>query len=136
RSDDADVATIGRRLAAFMEAGRLTLHDDWFWNSPLPGWEMPVTVRRDLAGAGLLISKGDANYRRWLGDRHWPHTLPFGDVVNYTPAPLVTLRTLKAEVMIGLSQETLQRVSRADPEWLANGSWGAIQYYRPEGDGQ
>jgi uncharacterized protein with ATP-grasp and redox domains len=130
-AEDEDVATIGRRLEGFMAAGRLSLHDDWFWNSPLPGWEMPERVRRDLAGAELLVSKGDANYRRWLGDRHWPFTTPFGEVVSYTPAPLVALRTLKAEVMVGLPEETLRRVSQADPGWLANGSWGVIQYHQP-----
>jgi hypothetical protein len=128
---DPGVASIGRRLAAFTAAGRLSLHDDWFWNSPLPGWEMPERVRRDLSGAALLISKGDANYRRWLGDRHWPFTTPFSDVVSYAPAPLAALRTLKAEVMVGLSEKTLRRVSQTDPGWLANGSWGVIQYYRP-----
>jgi len=129
--DDANVTTIGRRLIEFMAAGRLSLQDDWFWNSPLAAWEMPEALRRDLAKADLLISKGDANYRRWLGDRHWPFTTPFGDVVAYTPAPLAALRTLKAEVMVGLTEETLRQVSQADPDWLANGSWGVIQYHRP-----
>jgi hypothetical protein len=114
-----------------MAAGRLSLHNDWFWNSPLPGWEMPEALRRDLLGAALLISKGDANYRRWLGDRHWPFTTPFGDVVSYAPAPLVALRTLKAEVMAGLTEEKLRWVRKTDPDWLANGSWGVIQYFRP-----
>jgi uncharacterized protein with ATP-grasp and redox domains len=130
--DDANVATIGRRLLEFMAAGRLSLGDDWFWNSPLAGWEMPEALRSDLAKADLLISKGDAHYRRWLGDRHWPYTMPFGDVVAYSPAPLAVLRTLKAEVMVGLSDETLRQVSQTDPDWLANGSWGVIQYHRPE----
>jgi hypothetical protein len=131
---DDHVAAIGRRLVEFMAAGRLSLHDDWFWNSPLPGWRMPDALRRDLTGADLLISKGDANYRRWLGDRHWPFTTPFGEVVGYAPAPLVTLRTLKAEVMVGLSEEKLRRVREADPDWLASGSWGVIQFHQAERD--
>jgi uncharacterized protein with ATP-grasp and redox domains len=130
--DDANVATIGRRLKEFMASGRLSLQDEWFWNSPLPAWEMPEALRHDLAKADLLISKGDANYRRWLGDRHWPFTTPFSDVVAYAPVPLAALRTLKAEVMVGLTDETLHQVSQADPGWLANGSWGVIQFHRPE----
>jgi len=130
--DDPRAADIGRRLGSFLASGRLTLVDDWFWNSPLAAWQMPQALRLDLAGADLLISKGDANYRRWLGDRHWPFTTPFGDVVGYTPAPLAVLRTLKAEVMVGLTPEKLRQVSQADPGWLANGSWGVIQYHRPE----
>jgi hypothetical protein len=34
--------------------------------------------------------------------------------------------------MVGLSEATLQRVSQADPGWLASGSWGVIQYCRPQ----
>jgi uncharacterized protein with ATP-grasp and redox domains len=132
---DNQVADIGRRLSDFLTSGRLTLTDDWFWNSPLPAWQMPKALRQDLAGTDLLISKGDANYRRWLGDRHWPFTTPFSDVVGYTPAPLAVLRTLKAEVMVGLTPEKLEEVSQADPGWLANGSWGVIQYHRPEAAG-
>ena len=129
--DDPQVADIGRRLSGFLAGGRLILTDDWFWNSPLPAWRMPQSLRLDLDGVDLLISKGDANYRRWLGDRHWPYTTPFGDVVGYAPAPLAVLRTLKAEVMVGLTPEKLQEVRQADPGWLANGSWGVIQYHRP-----
>lgn len=131
-AEDMSVAAIGRRLAEFWQSGRLILTDDWFWNSPLAGWQMPDRLRRDLAGADLLISKGDANYRRWLGDRHWPFTMPFDEVVGYAPAPLVVLRTLKAEVMVGLTEEKLRQVSQADPGWLTNGSWGVIQFCGPD----
>ncbi|UCC50900.1 MAG: DUF89 family protein, partial [Anaerolineaceae bacterium] len=76
----------------------------------------------------LIISKGDANYRRLLGDRHWPYTTSFQAIMAYTPAPLLALRALKAEVAAGLSPEQIARLNKEDEEWMVNGRWGVIQF--------
>jgi Damage-control phosphatase ARMT1-like domain len=52
----------------------------------------------DSGSSAMVFVKGDANYRRLLGDRTWPLDTPFGDVVSYFPVPVCALRTLKAEV--------------------------------------
>src|SRR5215467_14514342 len=59
----------------------------------------PDDMRALLAEADLVVAKGDANYRRALGDAHWPWTTPFVDIVSYFPTPLAFLRTCKAEVI-------------------------------------
>jgi len=89
---------------------------------------MPASLRRKLSEADLLISKGDANYRRLLGDRHWPFTTPFDDIVGYLPAPLLALRTFKSEVAAGLHPEQVADLDKNDPDWLINGKWGVIQF--------
>ena len=89
---------------------------------------MPADLRADLAAASLIISKGDANYRRLIGDRHWPYTTPFDDVVCYLPAPLVALRTLKSDVLVGLKPGQQPILDQKDPDWLINGRWGLIQF--------
>ncbi len=71
---------MGSRLTKALDQGRLSLHEDYFWTSPLPGWEMPVVLRESLAQASLVIFKGDANYRRLLGDLHWPFNTPFSKI--------------------------------------------------------
>jgi len=130
-SDVDAVRQVGERLQAHLAAGRLFLHDHPFWTSPLAMWEMPDDLRAQLAPAALLVSKGDANYRRLLGDRHWPFTTPFVEIVNYTPAPLVALRTLKSEVAAGLRPQQLEELEQTDPDWLINGQWGVIQFAKP-----
>ncbi len=119
---------LGERLQAYQEAERLQLHTHFFWNSPLEGWKMPADLRRELSAAHLVISKGDANYRRWLGDRHWPNTAPFGDVMAYFPAPFAALRTLKAELVCGLAPGAAERADRHDPHWMVNGRWAVAQF--------
>lgn len=126
-SDHLPVRRLGQRLEAALQEGRLRLVDNFFWTSPLSGWEMPNLLRSDLRQAGLLITKGDANYRRLLGDRHWPLTIPFHKVVRYFPAPLAALRVLKSEVMVGLQPGQAEGLSQEDPRWLVDGKWGSIQ---------
>ncbi len=129
-SADEDAATqaLAHRLRTALRDGRLRLHDDFAWTSPLPARDFPTNVNAELARADLVISKGDANYRRLMGDRHWDFTTPFEDVVSYFPAPLLALRTLKAEVTSGLSQDQVDRLNAEDPDWMTNGRWGLIQF--------
>jgi uncharacterized protein with ATP-grasp and redox domains len=80
---DSDVRTLGERLHAYVRHGRFHVQTHPFWTSPLPLWEMPEDVRALLAQADVVIAKGDAHYRRALGDAHWPWTTPFADIVNH-----------------------------------------------------
>ena len=73
-----------------------------------------------------MIFKGDANYRRLLGDRHWAATTPIHEIVRPS-FELVALRTAKAEVMAGLEPAVAASAQETDPDWLTNGKWGMIQ---------
>ncbi|MDJ0925802.1 MAG: damage-control phosphatase ARMT1 family protein [Acidimicrobiia bacterium] len=117
-----------REIARVLEGSKaLGIAAHPFWVSPLPFWERPRDLDDDLGAVDLVIVKGDANYRRLLGDLRWDATTPIVDIV-LPPAPLVALRTSKAEVMAGLEPETIARAAIADPDWLVNGQWGMIQY--------
>lgn len=119
-----------QRLISYLVNGRLHLTTHPFWTSPYPLWQLPPDLRNQLAQATLIISKGDANYRRALGDAPWPHTTPFTDIVSYLPTPAVFLRTCKSEVLAGLSQAQaakMAQVAQLEKDWLVNGRWGVIQ---------
>jgi hypothetical protein len=120
-------AAFGKRLSAAVETGRLVLQEQFFWNSPLLGWEMPDSVRMDLAEAALVISKGDANYRRMVGDLRWPETTPFPAIIDYLPTRLAALRTAKSEVIVGLKEGQVSALNLKEPSWRTNGRWGVIQ---------
>ncbi len=114
-------------LRTLCEGGRLRVRDHWFYTSTLFYDRLPTDLRAELAAADLVIAKGDANYRRLVGDAHWPHTTPFDHVVRYFPAPIVALRTTKAEVMVGLQPGQAERLAAEDADWLINGRRGVIQ---------
>ncbi|MEJ6484120.1 damage-control phosphatase ARMT1 family protein [Nostoc punctiforme UO1] len=122
------VISFAQRLEEHIASGHLVLSEDYFWTSPLAFWEIPNSLNNELTNASLIIVKGDANYRRLLGDRHWDITTSFADIVSYFPAPIVALRTLKSEVAVGLKSEVVEKVAKSDHSWLTNGQWGVIQF--------
>ncbi|MDZ7843776.1 MAG: damage-control phosphatase ARMT1 family protein [Anaerolineales bacterium] len=122
------IREFGSRLQNHLAARRLVIRGDFFWNSPLALWEMPERLLEAFAGTSLVFTKGDANYRRITGDRHWPFSTPFGEVLDYLPVPLAALRTLKAELAVGLREKEITRARQQDPEWMIDGRWGVVQY--------
>lgn len=129
-SENQAIQAFGKRLRANQHGGRLQAQTHPYWTSPRPGWEMPDDLRAQLSNSALLIFKGDANYRRLLGDLHWPNTTPFAAIVSYLPAPGLALRTLKAELASGLQVEQIKQLNQEEPNWMVNGRWGLIQLSR------
>ena len=125
---DSPVASLAQRLSEHLAAQRLLLAADYFWTSPLSGWQMPPALFVELGQAALIISKGDANYRRWLGDRHWAHTTPIKDILSYLPAPWLALRVLKSNIMVGMQPGQAEALANKDARWLFSGRWGCIQF--------
>ncbi|MBN3959226.1 damage-control phosphatase ARMT1 family protein [Nostoc sp. NMS8] len=126
-SGHQQVKFFAQRLQENIASGRLVLSENYFWTSPLAFWEISNSLKNELANASLVIVKGDANYRRLLGDRHWDFTTNIADIVCYLPVPMVALRTLKSEVAVGLKPEIIEKVAKTDSSWLTNGQWGVIQ---------
>jgi uncharacterized protein with ATP-grasp and redox domains len=123
---------LDQRLQAHLTSGRLVLKDDPFWTTCLMFRQMPPTLTAELTRSDLVILKGDVNYRRLLDDAHWPYTTPIDEITTYFPAPFVTLRTLKGEIMVGLETGQADAIVAQDPTWLINGKRGVIQYVNKE----
>lgn len=126
-AEDSPARHIASAISAGQADGALRVETHPFWVSPLPFWKCPQDLDDELARADLIVVKGDANYRRLLGDRHWNLTTPISEIIR-PPAPLVALRTSKAEVAAGLSPATIESAAAVDPDWMINGHWGMIQY--------
>ena len=117
----------GQRLQAALTGGRLRLAPDSYWNSSKFLWDMPPRLWRTFQDARLVIVKGDANYRRMVGDAIWPTEMPFSTVMAYFNAPLLALRTLKSDPIVGLPPGLATSLEGIDPEWRVNAQRGLIQ---------
>ena len=121
------VKSLGQRLEMHVQEQRILLKEEPFWTSSLMFRDIPPALRVDLAHSDLVILKGDVNYRRLLDDRHWPYTTRMEQVTDYFPAPLLVLRTLKGEIIVGLEPGQAEALTAQDPTWLINGKRGIIQ---------
>jgi Damage-control phosphatase ARMT1-like domain len=126
-----DARRLGERLVVAFEGGRLALAPDPFWSGPRFLWQAPAHVLAALRSATLVVCKGDANYRRVIGDALWPPSVPFGAACGYLGAPIVSLRTMKSDAVVGLPDGVAERLDATDPDWRIVGRCGVIQTHVP-----
>jgi hypothetical protein len=122
---------LGSRLRAAFDAGRIALAPDPFWTGPRFLWLAPAHVTASLATATIVVFKGDANYRRLIGDAPWPPATPFAEACSYAPSPLLALRTMKSDAVLGLPPGLSERLDGEDLRWRIDGRRGIAQCFAP-----
>jgi Damage-control phosphatase ARMT1-like domain len=118
---------LASRVRRAFDDGRLRVVPDFFWDGPRFLWDRPSRLATELDRATMVVLKGDANYRRAIGDALWPPEQSFGQVTSYFPAPLLCVRTLKSDPVVGLPAGLAVRLDVVDREWRINGRRGVIQ---------
>ncbi|XP_010595151.1 damage-control phosphatase ARMT1 isoform X2 [Loxodonta africana] len=116
----------------YVKMGRWVYHDHIFWTLPHEYCTMSQVapdLYAELQKSDLILFKGDLNYRKLAGDRKWAFTIPFHQALNgFHPAPLCSIRTLKAEIQVGLQPGQGEELAASEPNWLTNGNYGIFQF--------
>ncbi|KAF5352938.1 hypothetical protein D9758_007873 [Tetrapyrgos nigripes] len=104
-----------------------------FWTTPVPYWDMEAYDRElweSLRQSSLVIFKGDLNYRKLTGDIQWPAWTPFAEALGPLAGsfPLLSLRTNKADVAVGLDKQKVAETEEKDPKWRVNGKFALISF--------
>lgn len=125
---DADVAECGRRWRSLFDTDVFRVSQCDFWTTAAPFCEMSQTApgcHDTLSRSSLVVFKGDLNYRKLVGDLAWPHVTPFRVALRgFEPAPLCTLRTLKADVVVGVEEG---QGDERDKDWMVSGRYAVVQ---------
>lgn len=127
REAGGEAERIGTRLWRAMALGRLRVRAHAFSCAPLPYRDMPEDLAGEFASASVTLMKGDLNYRRLVGDRHWPATTPFAAVTAYFPGPVAALRTLKSDVVTGLDPAVVDGLEAGGQAWRTSGTHALVQ---------
>ncbi|KAK8023554.1 hypothetical protein PG993_011620 [Apiospora rasikravindrae] len=136
-----DLSFLSSQLEGFRKEGRVSLRTSSFWTLPCGFAALPradPALFAELRASGLVIFKGDLNYRKLTGDRAWAPTTPFAEAIT-APAPgrcgddepssslsvadlnVLALRTCKADVVVGLAPGRDEELRAAtDPEYDAS----------------
>lgn len=123
-----ELAPLTKTLDAALASGRFVLEDHPFWVSAYGFHRMPAAVREHIAAADVVFIKGDANYRRLLDDRAWPETDSLAERTRYFPAPFVSIRVCKAELVLDVTAVRVRELEASDPRWRVDGRYGLIRY--------
>lgn len=130
KSAAAPVRQMASRVVGYISAGKLQLRVHPLWTSGDTFFNEAGSINRVLEGTEAAVFKGDLNYRRLLGDYHWPPTTRVEKILEYLPIPVILLRTLKSEVIAGLKAGQFEQLSAIDPEWQTGGKKGIVQLVR------
>ncbi|KAH9922327.1 uncharacterized protein BXZ73DRAFT_104145 [Epithele typhae] len=109
-----------------------------FWTSPYPYWNMaalaPELLGR-LKDSGLVIFKGDLNFRKLTGDVQWPVSTPFSEAIGPLAGtfPILSLRTNKADVVCAVDQAVAEKLDSTGEKWRYNGKY-ALVLFEPRKD--
>lgn len=114
------------RLDGLLRTGRLRPATHWFSGLPYGYARMPADLRAHLGTFDLVLAKGDLNYRRLVGDRHWSVDTPFASAARDFPAPVAALRTVKSDVLVGGYAEAA-RLDTTAPGWRTTGRYALVQ---------
>uniref|UniRef100_UPI00398F07F8 damage-control phosphatase ARMT1 isoform X2 n=1 Tax=Pristiophorus japonicus TaxID=55135 RepID=UPI00398F07F8 len=110
-------------------------HDHPYWTLPHEFCDMSLVagdLYAELQKSNLIFFKGDLNYRKLTGDRKWSYTVSFDTALRgFQPAPLCSLRTLKADIQVGLKPGQGEQLAVSDPEWMTSGRYAIIQFSNP-----
>lgn len=132
QSENDYVSQLGKKWKSRFEEGSFQMKKHKYWTLAHDYSEMNTNAPElyaELSKAKLVFFKGDLNYRKLVGDRKWPHTTPFAKALwGFCPAPLCSLRTLKADVVVGLKPGQDREAEAKDKQWMVNGTHAVIQY--------
>jgi len=121
-------ARLANRLKEHLGTGRLSVVPDFFWNTAGRMWELPPRLYGPMKKAPLVIAKGDINYRRSTNDAVWPPGVPLSGTVRGFPAPLLVLRTLKSDTLVGIDAAAQERLDATESDWRTSGAYGVAQF--------
>jgi len=126
------LALLAEKWNNYICSGQWTIQADGFWTYPHSYNKMSDTdpqLFNELGEADLLIFKGDLNYRKLVGDLNWETTVAFQTALQgFLPSAVLSLRTAKADVIVGLNAGQAEMITKVDNQWMVNGQWGVVQF--------
>ncbi|KAI0632878.1 DUF89 domain-containing protein [Trametes polyzona] len=97
-----------------------------FWTSPYPYWnmqELAPELHAFLRESSLVIFKVYVQ---------WPPSTPFETAIGPIAGtfPILSLRTNKADVIVGVDQEVADKLDKSGEQWRYNGKY-AVVFFQP-----
>lgn len=128
----ADVEKLVRELDMWSlhEEGRLQWSGNAYWNGHYEWFhQMPNDLKNAFEKSHLTLVKGDANYRKLVGERKYSPDTAFSLLTKYFPArALCAMRGIKCDLVCGIPLDVCKREEQANVNWRTDGMRGVIQY--------
>ncbi|XP_074645740.1 damage-control phosphatase ARMT1-like [Tubulanus polymorphus] len=131
-SEHASLSHFGNKWAKRIKNNSWMYVEHEFWTTPFDFSHMEMispALHAELALSDFIFLKGDLNYRKLCGDLNWSHTTPYEVALRgFHPAPHCSLRTLKADIIVGLADGKDKEIESNDPDWMTTGKYAVVQW--------
>jgi len=130
----ASLKKMAQRWKQYVAEGKWIYEAHPFWCSGYTFWDIKTEAPDlflHLSESDLVLFKGDLNHRKLTYDCHAPPTTPFEVAIGPlasepgTP-PVVSLRTIKSDVVVGIPGEDAQRLDETEPGWKISGKYAVV----------
>lgn len=137
-SEQKALRDLGTKWQSYVDQGVWRVTSDDFWTScysfyHLTSLPSAQDLFSEMRKSDLWIFKGDLNYRKLVYDCQWPTTTPFieaiGPLGSEKDVPsLVTFRTCKADVVVGLAEGVEEKMDKKAEDWQVSGEYAVISF--------
>ncbi|KAI5959370.1 HRT2 [Candida pseudojiufengensis] len=140
KNDSESITLVFEKIENYVTGKQIIIESNPFWTLDYNYWYIPEfpELYNDLKNSNLVIFKGDLNYRKLTGDLQWPKTTTFKESIQQlaeTDLPILSLRTCKADVVVGLPEglneqliKTYEELGNEGKFWSSSGKWAVISY--------
>lgn len=130
----ASLKQMGQRWKKYENTGVWVYEQHPFWCTGYTFWSInneAPDLFLHLADSDLVIFKGDLNHRKLTYDCQTPSDLPFhmaiGPLANDEGAPpVVSLRTVKSDVVVGVDNDVAEKLDKEEPGWRISGKYAVV----------
>ncbi|KAL7336712.1 hypothetical protein BJY59DRAFT_761782 [Rhodotorula toruloides] len=132
----ASLKQMGLRWKQYVKEGKLSYQQHAFWISGFTFWSLKdeaPDLFLELSNSDLVIFKGDLNHRKLSYDCAAPSSTPFdvaiGPLATESGAPpVLSLRTVKSDVVVGVPQDVADRLDKEEPGWRISGKYAVVLF--------
>ncbi|KAF7347609.1 DUF89 domain-containing protein [Mycena venus] len=128
---------LGQRWKQYEKEGKWVYEQHPFWCTGYTFWDLhseAPDLFLHLSRSDLVFFKGDLNHRKLTYDCAAPASTPFdvaiGPMASSSGAPkVVSLRTVKSDVVVGLGDkgdEIAERLDKEEPGWKISGKYAVV----------
>lgn len=136
-ASDAELASLramAKRWKSYEQTGQWVYEQHPFWCTGYTFWSLPSEAPdlfQHLADSDLVIFKGDLNHRKLTYDCQAPSQTPFDVAIGPMSSeegapPVVSIRTIKSDVVVGVSEEVTKKLDKDEEGWRISGRYAFI----------